>query len=285
MKLLLGESSGATGEDVDAGGLCLSSFNDIRFTKSDGTTLLDYWIESVSGATPNQLATIWIEFDSIGTGATTFYMYYGNAGASAASNGDNTFLFFDDFPGSALDGTKWNGSGSVGSSLLTLTSGEITGKTTVGTNTRFRGLMKYGTNSSYMKFGFYLETAGNSAANYYANHTTGSQLNAETKHNGSATFVALGNVGHNAYNIFEVKRNNSTNVQFEINGTNVQTTTTNLSSNSLYADIHAQSQTVYSEWVFISQFLGTEPAWGSWGAEEEAPPPPSTFTPRIIMIM
>ena len=44
MKLLVGESSGATGEDVDCGGLCLSTFNDIRFTKSDGTTLLDYWI-------------------------------------------------------------------------------------------------------------------------------------------------------------------------------------------------------------------------------------------------
>ena len=64
MKLLLGESGGASGEYVDCGGKCLSSFNDIRFTKSDGTTLLDYWIESLSGATPNQLATVWIEFDS-----------------------------------------------------------------------------------------------------------------------------------------------------------------------------------------------------------------------------
>lgn len=63
MKLLLGESSGAVGEQVDCGGHCLSSFNDIRFTKSDGTTLLDYWIESISGTTPNQLATIWIEKD------------------------------------------------------------------------------------------------------------------------------------------------------------------------------------------------------------------------------
>jgi hypothetical protein len=97
MKLLVGESSGATGEDVDCGGLCLSTFNDIRFTTSDGTTLLDYWIESISGTTPNQLATVWIEFDSIGTSSTTFYMYYGNAEAAAASNGANTFIVFDDF--------------------------------------------------------------------------------------------------------------------------------------------------------------------------------------------
>jgi predicted GH43/DUF377 family glycosyl hydrolase len=77
MKLLVGESSGATGEAVDCNSHCLASFNDLRFTKSDGTTLLDYWIESITGSTPNQLATVWIEFDSIGTTDTTFYLYYG----------------------------------------------------------------------------------------------------------------------------------------------------------------------------------------------------------------
>jgi len=97
MKLLVGESSGATGEDVDCGGLCKSDFSDLRFTTSDGATLLDYWIESITGTTPNQLATVWIEFDSIGTGATTFYMYYGNAAATAVSSGANTFITFDDF--------------------------------------------------------------------------------------------------------------------------------------------------------------------------------------------
>jgi predicted GH43/DUF377 family glycosyl hydrolase len=79
MKLLVGESAGATGEDVDCNSHVQIGFHDLRFTKSDGTTLLDYWIESITGTTPNQLATVWIEFDSIGTGATTFYMYYGNA--------------------------------------------------------------------------------------------------------------------------------------------------------------------------------------------------------------
>ena len=97
MQLLVGESSGATGEDVDCGGNCLSTFNDLRFTTSDGETLLDYWIEVITGTTPNQLATVWIEFDSIGTGATTFYMYYGNAGASSYSSGADTFILFDDF--------------------------------------------------------------------------------------------------------------------------------------------------------------------------------------------
>jgi len=97
MKLLVGESSGATGEDVDCAAHVKTDFSDLRFTAADGTTLLDYWIESVSGTTPNQLATVWIEFDSIGTGATTFYMYYGNAAATAVSSGANTFITYDDF--------------------------------------------------------------------------------------------------------------------------------------------------------------------------------------------
>ena len=58
VKILVGESSGATNEDVDCGGHVLSTFNDLRFTKADGTTLLPYWIESITGTTPNQLATV-----------------------------------------------------------------------------------------------------------------------------------------------------------------------------------------------------------------------------------
>jgi len=79
VKLLVGESSGATGEDIHCGGYGSATFNDLEFTTDDGTTLLPYWIEEITGTTPNQLATVWIKTDSIGTGATTFYMYYGNA--------------------------------------------------------------------------------------------------------------------------------------------------------------------------------------------------------------
>ena len=77
MKLLVGESAGATGEDVDCNSHVRSDFDDLRFTAADGTTLLDHSFESITGTSPNRLATVWIEFDSIGTTPTNFYMYYG----------------------------------------------------------------------------------------------------------------------------------------------------------------------------------------------------------------
>ena len=77
LKLLVGESAGSGTNDVHCAGHCQSGLQDVVFTNSDGQTLLDFWIEKFTGDSPNQVGTFWIEFDSIGTGATTFYMYYG----------------------------------------------------------------------------------------------------------------------------------------------------------------------------------------------------------------
>lgn len=108
MKLLVGESSGSGTNNVNLGGHGLSSFNDLRFTTSDGSTLCDYWIESKTGTTPSQVATVWIEVPSIAAhpADTTIYMYYGNAGASSVSSIVNTFVFADNFD--TLDGGVWD---------------------------------------------------------------------------------------------------------------------------------------------------------------------------------
>jgi hypothetical protein len=79
LKLVVGESSGASGEDVDCESHCIDFPNDLRFTKEDGETKHDYWVESITGTTPNRLATIRIEIASIpASGSVDFYMYYGN---------------------------------------------------------------------------------------------------------------------------------------------------------------------------------------------------------------
>jgi hypothetical protein len=73
--------------------------SDIRFTAADETTLQDYWVESWDSSGTSR---IWVEVTAPGT--STLYMYYGNATASSASDGDATFDFFDDFSG---DLSQW----------------------------------------------------------------------------------------------------------------------------------------------------------------------------------
>ncbi len=97
MKLIVHKGSGTdSGNDVYLSGHCKDDFSDIRFTKSDGETNLDYWIEEY---TPGDNATIWIEFDSIpvSPNSATFCLYYGNPNAPSESNGAATFLWFNDY--------------------------------------------------------------------------------------------------------------------------------------------------------------------------------------------
>lgn len=86
-------------------GKMLSDGGDIRIFDSDNTTSLNYWIESGINTT---VTTIWVKAPSITANSTkTIYLYYGNASATSQSNGDSTFLFFDDFTGTTLDTNKW----------------------------------------------------------------------------------------------------------------------------------------------------------------------------------
>ena len=109
----MGESSGATGEDFDVGGNSANfpsvknDGGDLRFTASDGTTLLPFWVESVSGTTPNRVANVWVKVSADLGSNQDIYIYYGNSSATNGSNGDNTFDFFDDFEGTSIDTNKW----------------------------------------------------------------------------------------------------------------------------------------------------------------------------------
>lgn len=72
-----------------------TDFGDIRFTDQDGTTLLDYWLEAKTNSTE---ATFWVKVPTLpAESVATIYAYYGNSSAVSLSDGDNTFMFFDDF--------------------------------------------------------------------------------------------------------------------------------------------------------------------------------------------
>jgi hypothetical protein len=103
--LRLYASTGSAGDTVALYGHSRADFGDLRFTRSDGITLLDYWMESkVDG----DYAVFWVEVpDDLSSNPATIYVYYGNPSATTTSNGNASFLLFDDFLGNTLNNSKW----------------------------------------------------------------------------------------------------------------------------------------------------------------------------------
>lgn len=96
---------------------------DLRFTDFMTGNLFPYWIETWD---PVGTSTIWVKVANAGT--NVIHMHYGNSTAITESNGEATFLFFDDFPGTSINSSKWNidlgaySSLNISNSIVTLAS-------------------------------------------------------------------------------------------------------------------------------------------------------------------
>jgi len=285
MKLLVGESSGATGEDVDCGGLCLSTFNDIRFTKSDGTTLLDYWIESISGTTPNQLATIWIEFDSIGTSATTFYMYYGKADATAVSNGANTFIAFDDFErgvdGDTIGGDWTEEVAHVHISTEKKYSGTRSVKITGAASPPTAKLPVTASENIAVQMRIYKETlAAIAPISGPGNGSKRPIISIDASENVTyydGSYGSAGNITADTWQLLELCNYNYSTGTFDVYVNNSLTKAgATMYSDSLYNNaIRVQTSDTsgtndfWFDNVIVRNWFATEPAWGAWGTQED----------------
>lgn len=110
-------------QSLVSAGKMLANGNDIRFTDSLCNNL-SYWIESgMNSAT----TVIWVKVPNIpATGRVRVFMNYGNNASVAASNGDSTFLLFDDFTSTTFNTSKWTNYISGGSSSISQGSGVLT---------------------------------------------------------------------------------------------------------------------------------------------------------------
>jgi hypothetical protein len=94
-----------SGQDVYLYNHCRLDFGDVRFTRNDGTTLLDYWMESY---VVSDNAVFWVEIaDDLSSASVSIYIYYGKSDATTTSNFDNTFVFGELWTSSTLDTSKW----------------------------------------------------------------------------------------------------------------------------------------------------------------------------------
>lgn len=104
-----------------------TDFGDIRFF--DGTTELGYYLES---KTDSVTATFVILIPTLPGSATPLEItvYAGNPDATTTSDPDNVYLFFDHFPGTAIDTSKWTNiyhpaNHTVADSIASIHNGEI----------------------------------------------------------------------------------------------------------------------------------------------------------------
>ncbi len=94
-----------------------SDGSDLRFYDANNNPC-NYWLESFSNIGSS---IIWVKVPA--SGSTAVFMYYGNAAATAISDGSGVFEFFDDFTGSSLAG-NWQQSATNGT--VTVSTGNVT---------------------------------------------------------------------------------------------------------------------------------------------------------------
>jgi hypothetical protein len=280
-----------SGEDVYCGGNCRDDFGDIRFTKSDKKTLLDYWMqEYVSG----DVAVFWVEIDSIpaSPSTVTIYVYYDAPSETTTSAGANTWVFFDDFLGAAIDTAKWdlmNGNwptvsggeatfaGAATQTKIRTDTLPINWTSTKGNRVMFR--MKVNTalalyeanvaigNSAYDR---YLRIAGTSSS---GNKVMCGSIGASGSYQDNYT-IGGSILSYRWYQL--IRKQNSSPYGVCKDGDTALYTQSNsgyfITDNDCYVWIWGDNQVGQDwiiDWVAVGIFVDPEPSHTSWGSEEE----------------
>ncbi len=125
----------APGTQVSCENNIKADFADIRFTCADGETILPYYLEGITGESPDKIALFWVKVPQIPFTGLPIYMYYGNPQAQSKSCGKDVFDFFEDFARDELDPEIWEvhpelgGSYKLSDSRLKLKGVGITSRT------------------------------------------------------------------------------------------------------------------------------------------------------------
>ena len=261
---------------------------DIRFTDLNGNEI-DFWIESCVTNDNSTNSTFWGENPTLTNNTnTTIYMYYGNNAVSSASNGTNTFEFFDDFEGASLNTSKWDEGGSgtltIADSLITLTGDSANGKwidsdNLWSLNHSLYVKAKAVTVPSYgaVVFGFGADSSWNGRSDTNSmeiyNYKNDGLLTAYQRKDGSTSGIAMDDNEDLNWHTFKIFRVNSSSSKYQVDEGNVKEITTNVPTVSIFATLYARGglsssySTLQANWLFIRKYSSPEPTV-SIGSEE-----------------
>jgi hypothetical protein len=230
-------------------------------------------------------AIFWVEVsDDLSSNPVTIYLKYGNSSATTTSNGDNTFLFFDDFLGTSLDSTKWDIVGAGGGTLKITIAGSIAYlKDTVMNYGAIRSKNVYGPNVSMIS----REHIG---TNFYQG-VWGSYHGFVTDYHGGAAYRVIMFYGYNlpyttlntAKGAGAIKETTVTTpsvyTRIDLRWTTISTLLEDdiqkASHSAVYTPLNALSNELgvyaldwYIDWTLIRKFVSPEPTHSSWCEEE-----------------
>ncbi len=278
--LKVGESSGASGYDFHVEGHSANfpsdknQSGDLRFTKSDGTTLLKFWVEKVEGTSPNRVAYCWVKIEDNLDNNVDIYCYYGNSSTTNVSSGDDTFLLFDDFNGSNLDTNKWNelnsGPLSFSNSIMSIKSDtENTNHDIYSKDAFSYGHCLRGRVAIKQKTCFAFENS---------NHTEGvlewydasDNWNFGVRTGGSLNFDSLGSADIGAWHIDEIIYKSGEG-KLRRDGVDKATKTSGVPTIALPVNSRSWSSTneIQVDWIAVRKYISPEPSFSSASGEEK----------------
>jgi len=283
------------GENVTLDSHCNANFSDIRFVDIDNSTELPYWIEK---KVDSDYALVWVNVSADAMSDGKILMYYGNSSATDASDGDNTFLFFDDFDGSSLSSDWWerlsSGSYSVSNGRLTVTGGSgawesIDCHVQFSYNTAWR-LKFYSTEdvdrwivavNDRSNTGSYIGSGLDEMSIIY-NSYDGRKY--RTIVESTTTYISR-TYDHSVVTISEM-RWLSNNVSWYENDTYaISTTNAHQDKSGWSFEVKNTNAQIIVYWCLIRNYTSSEPSWNSFGSEKTQSGwinPPSPFTATTV---
>ena len=269
-----------SGDSVYLGTKCRSDFGDIRFTAADGVTKYDHWLESVSG----DVATFWIEVQSDLSNTQGIYIYYGNSAVTTASDGQATFLLFDDFSGTNLDRTRWNNPQGIEGTDFSIVDGElrilpssdrvyIFSKDAFGPGVAYKASVNF---ADYRASGF-LEWDGsipdfNGDLAIWDDHERVERVDVEN--DGGNHHTDRVEQMENKWQTHSVQWYSTSHIVMHINEQEMKEFTTGIPDGIpqipvfLYVYDGDSSPKLYVRWVFVAKLVDTPPIQGEWESEE-----------------
>jgi len=274
----------SSGGDVDCGGHCQADFDDIRFVDLDNSTELPYWRETYVSS---NYAIFWVNVSADAMSDGKILMYYGNDIATDASDGNATFIYYNDGTGTT-GWTTWGGSPNIttdGDYLdIHTTSPEERARIYVSGVSISEGALlrtrykQYSSDVNAQRIGFLNPEAEdfeyNSVDAYDSDTSPDYSWRFRSSKDGTSTYVDIsGAPDFYNFHTYETAWYNDSGTdtgKFWYDGTLKSTKTNNIPT----VDLHVGILTDYPpnglliDYITVGKYASTEPIWDSFSDEQ-----------------